>query len=247
MTAPRWISDAIEAGYDMRQGGDPDVDRIAAALIERLPLEAMVTALASFEGGGWMRPETVKMAATVMRVLSDGDPEVVELAELYQGACRALDAAGVPYAVDAEEAHLEIGAVSGEMSLRKPVEVEQVPAHPAQQRLDLAGRIRWLAQQRPTRIDLARVEAERDLARTMHQDAERAFAAAMTERDAARADLARERREHEEAENAGSNRELELRTMEDQIQRKVVDQAAYIEQLEVEIDALEDEIWQDEP
>jgi hypothetical protein len=326
VTAPRWISEAIEASGEML---GPSNDEIAKQLIERLPLEAMrraaLDALDEVAANHPAEQHSVIALTAIVGVLTDGDPEVVELAELYQGACRALDAAGVPYAVDVEPPqHLAIESASGEMTLHKVVQVHEVPAHPASQRLDLAGRIRWLAQQRPIRLELesaqatcklaeelatkymiergaaderasavgelyeeseaqqqqnrddkqhlrneiadqasyiTQLESERDLARTMHQDAEHAFAAAMTERDAARADLDRERREHEDAENAGNNRELELRQERDaareladrlpvqmlQQDRKIADQAAYIEQLEVEIDALEDEIWQDGP
>jgi hypothetical protein len=143
MTAPRWIAEALDASLTRRdEEADVSADELAAALIERLPIEAMYAA------GCALRPEertVMGIVRAAMGVLSDGDPEVVELTELYQAASRALDDAGVPYAVNTAEVYL-------------------------------AGRIRWLAEQRPTRLDLQRVEAERDLARAMHQDAERAFA-----------------------------------------------------------------------
>lgn len=236
MTAPRWISEAFDAARPEER--DMDADDLSAALIERLPLEAMTAEirvrcadyhrLAEHCPDTWPGDDTFPLppdvsagiVARIAGVLSDGDPEVVELAKLYQGACRALDAAGVPYAIDVEPDHLKIEAVPGELTLHKPVETEQVPSHSASQLIDLAGRIRWLAQQRPTRLDLERVEAERDLARTMHQDAERAFRL----------------------------QALEIAATDRQVLRaKIADQDAYIEQLEVEIDALEDDIWQDEP
>lgn len=133
MTAPRWIAEALEASLSRADApGNPD-GILAAALIERLPLEAMVRAIAMGSDG----PELIRR---VVQVLTDGDPEVVQLTELYQGACKVLDGAGVPYA-------------------QSPSEGQDA------QPIDLAGRIRWLAQQRPTRLELQRVEAERDQAR----------------------------------------------------------------------------------
>lgn len=134
MTAPRWIAEAIEAAYE----NGPGDGKLATALIERLPLEAIAAEL--------VRERSTDRDASLMaivRVLTDGDPEVVSLTELYQGACKALDDAGVPYASSVGE----LGAM-----------VTLGPAEP----LDLADRIRWLAQQRPTRLELQRVEAERD-------------------------------------------------------------------------------------
>lgn len=140
MTAPRWIVEALEAERDMRRGeGQPDPHYVATALIERLPIEAMARSLA-------MGPDSPEIVARIVRVLTDGDPEVVELAELYQGASRMLDAAGVPY----------------ELALTDDGDPQVV-------RLNLAGRILWLVEQRPTRLDLQRVEAERDAARRDYQ------------------------------------------------------------------------------
>lgn len=139
MTAPRWIAEALDVALNASDDaiGRVDYDGIATALLERLPLEAIACevprALDDIADGMHGR-----VVADIMRVLTDGDPDVATLTELYQGASKALDAAGVPYAVNTAE-------------LYRP--------------LDLAGRIQWLAQQRPTRLDLQRAEAERDAAR----------------------------------------------------------------------------------
>lgn len=125
MTAPRWIHAALDAvcQADTRMVvSTVDADDLATALLERLPLEALANAVPS------------AVVANVVRVLGE-DHDVVTIAELYQGATRALDAAGAPYAVNTAEVY-------------RP--------------LDLVGRIRWLAEQRPTRLDLQRVEVERD-------------------------------------------------------------------------------------
>jgi hypothetical protein len=140
VTAPRWISEALAASWDGLSMGDvPGFDDIARELLERLPIDAMrAAALTSLDDVAANRPAEQHSAiatTAIVRVLSDGDPEVVELTELYQAASKALDDAGVPYAVNTAEVY-------------RP--------------LDLAGRIRWLAQQRPTRLELQRVEAERD-------------------------------------------------------------------------------------
>lgn len=160
VTAPRWIAEALDACGVI---ADKCTDDIAKALIERLPIEAMVTAATmSMHGDGVTDRAVAREAvANIMRILTDGDPEVVELTELYQGACRALDAAGVPYAIDAEiQPHIMIKTTIGETAPHKPAEVHHVPARPCTLQLGLAGRIQWLAQQRPTRIELQRLQAE---------------------------------------------------------------------------------------
>lgn len=166
MTAPRWIVEALEASFGSPDAvGRLDIGATATALIGRLPIEEMAKAghLAVLE----FRPDSptgaaLGMVTAIVGVLADGDPEVVTLAELYHGACKVLDEAGVPYAVDGGD----------------PAIAHSQP----DQRLDLAGRIRWLAQQRPTRIQF---EAERAALRLV-----------VAERDAALqvgADLASER------------------------------------------------------
>lgn len=155
MTAPRWIAEAIDATYG--DGVDictsVDVDKIAAALIERLPIEAMAAAgceaITTGTPGNPMAAAVAMVSAMVL-VLAEGDPEVVQLTELYQGACKALDDAGVPYGAEG-------------VDFDRP--------------LDLAGRIRWLAQQRPTRLELQRVEAERDDAQNREAVLRERFAA----------------------------------------------------------------------
>lgn len=170
MTAPRWIAEAIAAAHDGLAMGDcPGTAELAAALIERLPLAEIEQALRGIQPGDW----SGGVLAVIIGALTD-DPEVVTLTEFYQGACRTLDAAGVPYGASAE------------------------PGTWREKPLDLAGRIRWLAQQRPTRLDLQRVEAERDQLRKMYEGAS--------------ADLDRERREHQDAEGAAANREIGAQT-----------------------------------
>jgi hypothetical protein len=145
VTAPRWISEALAASWDGLSMGDvPGFDDIARELLERLPIDAMrAAALTSLDDVAANRPAEQHSAiatTAIVRVLSDGDPEVVELTEIYQGASKALDAAGVPYAVATSDSE----------------------GNDCNRELDLASRIRWLAQQRPNRLDLQRVEAERD-------------------------------------------------------------------------------------
>lgn len=149
MTAPRWIAEAIEAVTATVRGGEVfqdipiiDAERLPAALIEHLPLEAMVDAIAVLPS---TREACISLVAKVVNVLTDGDPEVVELTALYQNACRVLDEAGVPYASSVDE-------LGGMVTIR-PAEA-----------LDLADRIRWLAQQRPIRAELESAQATRKLA-----------------------------------------------------------------------------------
>lgn len=150
MTAPRWIVDALGDAYDMRGRPGRSADKIATALMERLPIEAMIDAIA---GPPSTRDTCTTLIAKIIAALCDGDPEVVSFTELYQDACRALDDAGAPYAIDAESSpDLAIESTAGEMTPRKPVEVSHVPAHRATIQLDLAGRIRWLARQRRTHV-----------------------------------------------------------------------------------------------
>jgi len=140
-TAPRWIAEAFDVMMAGPGAGDPELDRLAAALIERLPLEAVTMEIrqriAGVAGitGDWIGA-IAGLAASGAAAALTGDPEVVTLTELYQGACSVLDAAGVPYKMGGGD-HLAV-------------------------RLNLAGRILWLIEQRPTRLELQRVEAERD-------------------------------------------------------------------------------------
>lgn len=177
MTAPRWIVDAIEA-CESAAPGVLHVDQLPTALIERLPLEALrgavqikaADAQAVYDAGPkmWWGDETfappprviAEIVGRVVCVLTDGDPEVVELTELYQDACRALDDAGVPHAQEPDDGPTE--------------------------QLNLAARIRWLAQQRPTRLDLQRVEAEREVLRNKVDEIYASERALTVERDRAR-------------------------------------------------------------
>lgn len=297
MIAPRWISEAIDVAYD----NGPGDGKLAAALIERLPIEAMIDAIAVLPS---TREACISLVAKVAHVLTDGDPEVVELTELYQDACRALDEAGVPYAIDVEvPASIMIESTIGDLAPHKPAEVREVPAHPGSLQMGLPDRIRWLVSERPTRLELQRVEAERDQLRTMYEcasdDLDRARSAhqeadaAASNREikltvdleTARAELQRERGGHLAVDAVLEVRDARVTTLEDGIRSlvesdlpagdlrcalarligvddrmmsvaatdrqvlraKVADQAAYIESLELEIDALEDEIWEDEP
>jgi hypothetical protein len=155
MTAPRWIAEALYEAIGQPGRWESLRAAVAKQLVERLPLEAMTIAIrARIAGvggitGDWISAIAGLAAAGAMLALTDGDPEVVQLTELYQGACRVLDEAGVPQAVD--ERRDDTG-LSG-------------PPRTGRHQLDLAARIRWLVQQRPTRLELQRVEAERDVAR----------------------------------------------------------------------------------
>jgi hypothetical protein len=140
VSVPKWIEEAIEVCY---VDNDFDESRLPAALLERLPIEAMARAAAFAPEVDTKIPAVLRLA-TARRVvvnavsaLADGNVDVITLTLLYQCASSALDRAGVPYANDDE--------------VPKP--------------LDLTARIRWLAMQRPTRLELARVEAERNEAR----------------------------------------------------------------------------------
>jgi hypothetical protein len=184
VTAPRWIAEAIEAATEHHRGevfADLRLirdEKLAAALIERLPVEAMAASVLiscwdvdqltracphTWEAADAAFPPPARVqadiAARIARVLADGDPEIVTLTDLYQSACRALDAAGVPYAA----AYADDG------------DQQIMP-------LNLVGRIRWLAQQRPTRLELQRLQSDRDAQIELRATAER-------ERNAARESL----------------------------------------------------------
>lgn len=202
MTAPRWIVEAYAAACEpLSMGDSPGVDELATQLIERLPLEHMAKHIAqalAVNGYPWEASRPAMHG--VMHALTDGDPEVVTLAELYQGACRMLDAAGVPY---------ERGLTDD--------------GDPQVMRLNLAGRILWLVEQRPTRLDLQRVEAEREQLRKMYEGAS--------------ADLDRERREHQEAEGAAANREIGLRTALDGARERIAALEGEVEILRESLDS----------
>jgi hypothetical protein len=123
VTAPRWIAAAMDD--ELFELDDSERADFARSLIERLPINEMARAMADAEAN------RADQLVSIVRVLSDGDPEVVELTELCQAASKALDDAGVPYAA----AYADDGD-------------QQV------MQLNLAGRIRWLAQQRPTKLAL---------------------------------------------------------------------------------------------
>ena len=144
MTAPRWIAEAIDAVSHVERGGDVfrsipvvDVERLPVELLDRLPVEAMVRAATIPVHGDEATDRRVAREAirNVVAILADEKEDAVTLAQLYEDASRALDAAGVPYGVE--------GAAL----------------------MDMPARIRWLAEQRPRAIDVKRVEAERDAAR----------------------------------------------------------------------------------
>lgn len=142
--APKWISEAIEAGTVTHRGGEVfplirlvDSEKLAAALLDHLPIDRMVRAAAFGPDVNTNIPAVLRVQAArwivvdALTALTDGDADVVTLTSLYQDASRALDVSGVPYANDDEA----------------PVQ------------LDLAARIRWLAMQRPGRPDLQRIAA----------------------------------------------------------------------------------------
>lgn len=205
MTAPRWIIQALEHAAPAGVMGT-DAEALAAALLERLPIEAMVAEFTVFPNSDRSREEATSVVARIARVLSEDDPEVVELTELYQSACKALDAAGVPHAINTAEVY-------------RP--------------LDLAGRIQWLAEQRPLRIDLQRVEAERDGALKLAPELARMTVErdlALRELDATRRmaasaadDLDRERRAHQEVIGEAAATEIRLQTAIDESHRVLVE------------------------
>lgn len=194
MTAPRWIAEALDAAAPAGTAGMSN-EALARELIERIPLAAIEQALRGIQHGDW----SGGVLAVIIGALTD-DLEVVTLTELYQGACRMLDAAGVPY---------ERGLTDD--------------GDPQVMRLNLAGRIQWLAEQRPTRLDLQRSEAERDQLRKMYEGAS--------------ADLDRERREHQDAEASAANREIGLRTALEGARERIVALEGEVELLTEALDA----------
>lgn len=206
MTSPRWILEPIEAFEltdDLMQllgtTGGPYVmlpataERLVAAIIEHLPLEEMAEHMAkALELNGYKWEASRPAMYGVVDALTNGNSEVMQLAELYQGACKALDEAGVPYALDL--------AADG----------KETPLH-------LAGRIRWLAQQRPIRAELEAVEATRDGAIKLAADRSEELARITAERDHTRlmhegaaADLDAERKRHQATIDEFAKGELEL-------------------------------------
>lgn len=147
MTAPRWIRDSIDGQWAGNDVDDKDAEEFARELMEHLPIEAMVSAAATGPETDASIPLPLRVIAARRFVTSairamTSDPEVVTLTELYRDACTALDAAGVPYAA----------------SYADDGDVQEIS-------LNLSGRIRWLAQQRPSRLELQRIVEERDQAR----------------------------------------------------------------------------------
>lgn len=139
MTAPRWITDALAAACcSIGRMADVEPDVLARELIERLPIERMIDAIAVLPS---TRDAAAEVVSRIVEVLS-GDPEVVTLTQLYQDATRALDVAGAPYAEELQGQH---------------------DAYIVQ--LDLAGRIRWLSRlltDTVTKLDVERDEREAD-------------------------------------------------------------------------------------
>lgn len=131
---PQWIDEAIESAWP-RPGGAIDAAKISASLLEHLPIARMVDAAAIALGGAVADEHTTHQYAAavvtaIAQVLADGsDHDVVDIFQLYQASSRALDLAGVPYAIN-------------EALIYK--------------QLDQPGRIAWLATQRPTALDLHR-------------------------------------------------------------------------------------------
>lgn len=129
--APGWIADALTATEASIGVGDVELAPLASELLDRLPLARMLAAATegisnAFSSGGEHTPDRLARAAVanVVAVLSDPGGEVMEFAEIYFDAAAALMAAGVPHSIE----HDAI--------------------------LSLGGRIRWLARQRPTALEL---------------------------------------------------------------------------------------------
>lgn len=137
-TSPGWIVEAMgEIGAI-----DPALEaHWVRVLTEHLPIRQIADVVHDY-----IDDESLvnKISRGIIRELTS-DSVATTLTDLYQNAARALDTAGVPYGIDQHD----------------PARGAGEPPGP----LDLAGRIRWLARQRPTAIELVRVEAERDAAR----------------------------------------------------------------------------------
>jgi hypothetical protein len=126
MTFPSWIKDPVTA-YSHPLEDDDHIDRIVRSIVENLPIDRLIRALGG-PGGPLEHLTGITVRAAVAAVVEElsKDAEVKTLTQLYDDARRALDRTGAPYADAQGDA------------------------------LDLPARIRWLDEQRPTRLDLER-------------------------------------------------------------------------------------------
>lgn len=143
---PRWIRESLEASWHSGRAFTELAGHLAKAMIERLPLVALTAAvieqLGGDSGAGQDDRVTLDYADRVVKAVVatlTADAEVVTLTELYQNAARALDHAGVPYGVERRVDETGLSGPGGGTML-----------------LDMPARIRWLAAQRPTRLEMAR-------------------------------------------------------------------------------------------
>jgi len=249
MNAPRWILEALDVAWSEGRAFSDIAARLTKEMFERLPIAEMTRGVRDeIDGiaglsGDWSAAIAGLAVSKAVQVLA-ADHDVVTIAELYQDAARALDAAGVPYGADGHAL------------------------------MDMPARIRWLAQQHPTRSELARVEAERDqVARELEQcrhdlDAEQrmrreaeaardgaveasrmfgeqtaATAATIEQTHDENDQLREEAREALQQCERAKHARFEAERDRDELRETLKDRNAQIEALELEIDALEDEIW----
>lgn len=167
MTAPRWIRDSIDGQWAGNDVDDKDAEEFARELMEHLPIEAMVSAAATGHEVDLNIPLPLRTVAA-RRFVTAAVRALTDDAETISLTELYRDASR---ALDAAGAPY---AVDGVM-------------------LSLVDRIAWLTAQRPMRLELQRVEAERDIARQEHTEASAAFAQSIADASIERDRLAGER------------------------------------------------------
>lgn len=191
MTAPLWISRALDACSPIPTTGI--TDRVAESLLEHLPVEEIRRVIrkriAGVAGitGDWIGAIAGSVTEGAVNVLAgDINHDVVTVTELYNKAAKALDAAGVPYAED-DRTPMMLQQRIAWLAARRPtiLTLQRVEAERDTALSLVRSRSQSiLALTEDCQAKIIALTTERDLARQLHANAERAFADCAAQRDA---------------------------------------------------------------